>query len=114
MAIFRRRPLFLCCSALMIACLTGFFLRNMIPLAVTGGVIAIGGGVLLWRYAKRRNLTRICIVVAVLILSCLGILRTHTWFYGSESAVMSSLEGQTVRVSGIVTDRRGSGSYMTS
>ena len=114
MAIFRRRPLFLCCSVFMIACLAGFFLRSMIPLAVSGGVVAVGGGVLLWRYTKRRNLMGIGIIVAVLILSCLGILRTHTWFYGSESAVMSSLEGQTVRVSGIVTDRRGSGSYMTS
>ena len=88
MAIFRRRPLFLCCSVFMIACLAGFFLRSMIPLAVSGGVVAVGGGVLLWRYAKRRNLTVIGIIVAVLILSCLGILRTHTWFYGSESAVM--------------------------
>ena len=110
MAIFHRRPLFLCCSVLMLACLAGFFLRSTGAWLVAGGVTAVGAGVLLWWRAKRRDRMGICLIVAAILLALLGFSRVGSWFYGGDEATLSNLEGQTVTVTGTITDRRGSGS----
>ena len=114
MAIFHRRPLFLCCSVFLLACLAGFFLRSTGAWLVAGGVTAVGAGVLLWWKARRRDRMGICLIVAAILLALLGFSRVGSWFYGGDAATLSNLEGQTVTVTGTVTDRRGSGSYMTS
>ena len=114
MAIFRHRPLFLCCSVFLLACLAGFFLRMTAALIPIGIVLAVGIAFLLsWR-AKRRDLVGVCIVVSAILLSFIGLFRVQSWFYGGDTATLTDLEGQTVTVTGTVTDRRGSGSYMTS
>ncbi|MBR6781925.1 MAG: ComEC/Rec2 family competence protein [Clostridia bacterium] len=114
MAIFRRRPLFLCCSVFMLACLAGFFLGATEILMPLGIALAVGtAALLLWR-AKRRDLTGACVIAAAILLLFAGLFRSHLWFYDGEAARLSDLEGQTVNITGTVTDRRGSGSYMTS
>ena len=114
MAIFHRRPLFLCCSVFLLACLTGYFLPSEGRLILFGCVAAVGALILLIHWARKRNLTAICIIIAALILLFAGLFRSHLWFYGGKTARLTALEGQTVKVTGTVTDRRGSGSYMTS
>ena len=114
MAIFRRRPLFLCCSVFLLACLAGLFMRMTAVLIPIGIVLAMGTAfLLLWR-ARRRDLVGICITVAAVLLSCFGALRVHTWFHGGEAASLARLEGQDVTITGVVTDRRSSGAYLTS
>ena len=113
MDIFRRRPLFLCCTAFLLACLAGFFLRGSWSSAAVGGAAAVGA-VLLCLRRGRRTPTVIWVTVAAVLLALCGMARSHLWFYGGEAASLSALEGQTVTVTGIVTDRRGAGSYMTS
>lgn len=114
MAIFHRRPLFLCCSVFLLACLTGYFLPSVGRLILFGCVAAVGALILLIHWARKRNLTAICIIITALILLFAGLFRSHLWFNGGETARLTALEGQTVKVTGTVTDRRGSGSYMTS
>ena len=114
MAIFHRRPLFLCCSVFLLACLTGYFLPSVGRLILFGCVAAVGALILLIHWARKRNLTAICIIIAALILLFAGLFRSHLWFNDGETARLTALEGQTVKVTGTVTDRRGSGSYMTS
>lgn len=114
MDIFRRRPLFLCCSVLMLATLAGLFLRAPEATVAVGGVLAAGCLILcLWR-AKRRDLMGVFVIAAAVLVAIVGLARSHTRFYGGEAASLAALEGQTVTVTGTVTDRRGAGSYLTS
>ena len=114
MAIFRHRPLFLCCSVFLLACLAGFFLPSTGTLLLLGGTVTVGLLILLIPLARRKKLTAICVVMASVLLLFGGLFRSHQWFYGGETARLSELEGQTVKVTGTVTDRRSSGSYFTT
>ena len=114
MDIFRRRPLFLCCSVFLLATLAGLFLRSAGILMAVGGVLAVGATALcLWR-ARRRSMISVCVIAAAALLALGGIARSHLWFHGGDAASLSALEGQTVTVTGVVTDRRGAGAYLTS
>ena len=113
MDIFRRRPLFLCCSVFLLASLAGFFLRGSWLSAATGGTAAIGA-VLLCIRGGRRDPTIRWVTVAAVLLALAGMARSCLWFYGGERASLSALEGETVTVTGVVTDRRGSGSNLTA
>ena len=114
MDIFRRRPLFLCCSVFLLASLAGFFLRGGWLSAAIGGTAAIGAVLLCLRSRRSRNLTAIWVTVAAVLLALVGMARSCLWFYGGERASLSALEGETVTVTGIVTDRRGSGGSLTA
>ena len=113
MDIFRRRPLFLCCSVFLLASLAGFFLRGGWLSAAIGGTAAIGA-VLLCIRGGRRDPTIRWVTVAAVLLALVGMARSCLWFYGGERASLSALEGETVTVTGIVTDRRGSGGSLTA
>ena len=114
MSIFRRRPLFLCCSVLLLATLAGFFLRAAAVLMAVGVVLFMAALLLgLWR-AKRRDLMGVWVIAAAVLLAIGGLARSHGQFYGGEAASLSALEGKTVTVMGTVTDRRGGGSFITS
>lgn len=113
MSIFRRRPLFLCCFGFTLASLAGFFL----PLAgklVIGGCLLVGAVLFCaWRLGRRDRLR--AVVGGILCLLVLaGFLLSHLWFFGNNAVALRELEGQTVTVTGTVTDRRGSGGFMTS
>ena len=56
----------------------------------------------------------VCAIAAAALLALGGIARSHLWFHGGNAAFLSALEGQTVTVTGVVTDRRGAGAYLTS
>ena len=114
MDIFRHRPLFLCCSVFLLACLAGFFLPVTWLSAAAGSVAAVGAVLLCLRGVRCRGRGMILITVAAVAVALLGLVRTHLWFNGGEAASLSKSEGQTATVTGIVTDRRGSGSYITS
>ena len=114
MDIFRHRPLFLCCSVFLLATLAGLFLRSAGILMAVGGVLAVGATALcLWR-ARRRSMISVCVIAAAALLALGGVARSHLWFHGGDAASLSALEGQTVTVTGVVTDRRGAGAYLTS
>ena len=113
MAIFRRRPLFLCCFGFTLACFAGFFL----PLA---GKLLCGVGLLigtilfcLWRM-RRKDGPRASLCGVLCLLALAGFLLSHLYFECGNARALFSLEGQTVTVTGTVTDRRGSGGFMTS
>jgi hypothetical protein len=116
MAIFRRRPLFLCCFGFILASLAGFFL----PLAgklILGGCLLVGAVLFcawrLWRGDRLRAVAGgIRGILCLLVLA--GFLLSHLWFFGDHAVALRELEGQTVTVTGTVTDRRGSGGFMTS
>ena len=113
MDIFRRRPLFLCCSVFLLASLAGFFLRGGWLSAAAGSVAAVGA-VLLCIRGGRRDPTIRWVTVAAVVLALVGLLRSYAWFCGGEAASLSASEGETVTVTGVVTDRRSAGSYVTS
>ena len=114
MDIFRHRPLFLCCSVFLLATLAGLFLRSAGILMAVGGVLAVGAAALcLWR-ARRRSMISVCVIAAAALLALGGVARSHLWFHGGDAASLSAMEGQTVTVTGVVTDRRGAGAYLTS
>lgn len=113
MAIFRHRPLFLCCFGFTLTAFAGFFL----PLAwkpVVGGCLLVGTILFcIWRFRRGDRLrTLLCGVLCLLAL--MGFLSSHLWFESGNGKMLSSLEGQTVTVTGTVTDRRGSGGFLTS
>ena len=113
MAIFRRRPLFLCCFGFTLASLAGFFL----PLAgklILGGCLLVGSVLFCaWRLGRRDRL-RAVVGGILCLLVLVGLLLSHLWFFGNSAVALRELEGQTVTVTGTVTDRRGSGGFMTS
>ena len=113
MHIFRHRPLFLCCFGFTLACFAGFFL----PLA---GKLLCGVGLLigtilfcLWRM-RRKDGPRAGLCGVLCLLALAGFLLSHLYFESGNARALSSLEGHTVTVTGTVTDRRGSGGFMTS
>lgn len=113
MSIFRRRPLFLCCFGFTLASLAGFFL----PLAgkpVLGGCLLIGALIFCILRARQRDIFRAILGGVLCLLVLVGFLSSYLWFHGGSAAILTELEGKTIIVTGTVTDRRGSGGYMTS
>lgn len=113
MDIFRRRPLFLCCFGFTLASLAGFFLPLVGKLAI-GGCLLVGAvPFCAWRLRQKDRLR--AVVGGILCLLVLaGFLLSHLCFFGGHAAALRELEGKTVTVTGTVTDRRGSGGFMTS
>lgn len=113
MAIFRRRPLFLCCFGFTLASLAGFFLPLAGKLAL-GGCLLVGAFLFcLWR-VRRKDVFSTVLGGALCLLALVGFLLSHLWFQEGSAAALRDLEDKTVSVTGTVTDRRGSGGYMTS
>ena len=113
MAIFRRRPLFLCCFGFTLACAAVFFLPLVGKLAIGGCLLA--GAVLFfaWRLWRGDRLRAVAGGVLCLLMLA-GFLLSHLWFFGDHAVSLHELEGKTVTVTGTVTDRRGAGGFMTS
>lgn len=113
MAIFRHRPLFLCCFGFTLAFFAGFFLPFAWKLFCGVGLLI--GAILffLWRIRQKdRSRAALCGVLCLLALA--GFLLSHLYFESGSARTLASLEGQTVTVTGTVTDRRRSGGFMTS
>ncbi len=113
MGIFRHRPLFLCCSVFMLACLAGFFLPPW-GKAALGGSLLFGAVFFCVSRGRRREFRRVAVCGAALLLTLSGLLGSHLWFHGKDAAALTAHEGETVTVTGVITDRRGSGGYMTA
>ena len=113
MDILRHRPLFLWCALFMTASVAGAFLPTAWA-GLLGGMFLGGMGVfLLWRCIRRDRYRALVALVAVLS-ACLGLLQSRHSFYHSEAADLRSLAHTTVHVTGVVTDSRGSGGYLSS
>ena len=113
MSIFRHRPLFLCCFGFTLASLAGVFLPLTGKL-VLGGCFLFGALIFCIWQIQRRAVFRTVLTGVLCVLVLTGFLSSHLWFHGGSVAFMRSLTGHTVTVTGTVTDRRGSGGYMTS
>ena len=113
MRIFRHRPLFLLCFGFTLASLAGFFLSPLWA-AVMGGCFLVGTVIYcIWRVWRRDSFRAILGGVLGLLVS-VGLLCSQLWLYGGSAAALNALTGETVTVTGTVTDRRGSGGYMTA
>ena len=113
MDLFRRRPMFVCCSVFMLAAIAGFFL----PLwgKLIGGGVALAATLLFCAVGKRKGFQwRRTVGIVACALAILALLQSHLWFCGGIAKEGDAHEGQPVTVSGVITDRRGSGGYMTS
>lgn len=114
MNILHRRPLFLCCSLFMLASLAGLF-WDAAAKWILGGIFLVG--MLLYArlsFIRRRDTYRAVLAVAVGILFCLALLRSHTSLHSPTHEYLRSREQSSVQVCATVTDRRGSGGNMTA
>ncbi len=115
MNIFRHRPLFLGCSVCMGAIAIGYALPRLMAgwsmlLFLLGAVIALACGMRFMATRPRALTLAIC-----LLLSAASLLRTYTTLDGGRPITpLADLEPSTARVTGVITDRRGSGDYITS
>lgn len=114
MDILRHRPLFLCCAVFMLSAVAGF------PLNAAGkcvlGALVLSGTVLYacLTCACRKNTYRTVLAVTAGILACLALLRSGLTFHSDTRSYLQSLEQTDARVEATVTDRRGSGGYLTA
>lgn len=113
MGLFRHRPLFLVCSVCMLAAVAGFLLPAVGDIALAG-LIAIGAVLYvpfrLWRRDRYRGI--LCMVASLLAL--LTLLQSSLCFHGEARTHLTDLEEETVLVEGVITERRGSGGFLTS
>ncbi len=123
MDLLRYRPMFLWCAAFTAASGGGYLLFGtsllslqtarivalcLILCCVLGGLFA---GLFLWLRGRRRQ--GVTVLVACLLLS-FGSGRSLAVFRGEQAVRLSELEHEPVTVRGVVTDRRGSGGYLSS
>mgnify|MGYP002513770741 CR=1 FL=1 len=113
MHIFRHRPLFLCCFGFTLACFAGFFL-SLAGKLLCGVGLLIGTILFCLRRIRRKDGPRASLCGVLCLLALAGFLLSHLYFESGSARTLASLEGQTVTVTGTVTDRRGSGGFMTS
>ncbi len=113
MGILRRRPLFACCSAFLIAAAAGFFLPVWGKL-ILGAALALTAAILAFVRVRKGHGYKYITAIVACVLAILALVQSHLWFCEGFSKNSTALEGQTVTVSGVVTDRRGSGGYLTS
>lgn len=113
MNIFHRRPLFLCCSVFLLASVAGFFLVGWGKVAVGAALLlcAVGYGI---RALRRREAHRGVLAGVACLLALAALLQSQLYFHRGTAKSFSEREGETVTVTGVVTDRRGSGGYLTS
>ncbi len=113
MELFRRRPLFLCCFLCMLVCIAGAFLPAAGRWVLLGAILLCALLVGLWMLRKS-NLRASLLADAAAILALLSLLQSSLYFHGTEAQMLTAREGHTVIAEGTVTDRRGSGGYLTS
>ncbi len=113
MELFRRRPLFLCCFLCMPACIGGAFLPATGRWVLMGAILFCALIIGFWMFRKR-NFRALLLTAVAASLAFLLLLHSVLYFHGTEAQTLASLEGQTVTAVGTVTERRGSGGYMTS
>lgn len=125
MDIFRHRPLFLWCTAFAAASAGGFLLFGVKAGMVSGMsaglllclalaclfVAGVGVCVALTLTHRRRQAVTIALAVVV---SALGLWQSYATFAGLQTRRLASLEGQTVTATGVITERRGGASQLSS
>lgn len=113
MNILHRRPLFLCCAVFMLSAVVGFAL----PTAgkwIGGCLLFVAAAAAVALGVHRRDVRRALLAVIASMLAVLALFQSHVTFHGTTAARLHELEQTTVRVEGVITERRGSGGYMTS
>ena len=113
MNILRHRPLFFCCALFMLAAVAGYAL----PLAgkwILGILLLSVAAIHMVVRLRKRDRYRAVLGTVAGLLAVLALFQSHMIFHGDTATRLHALEQTTVRVEGVVTDRRGSGGYMTS
>ena len=114
MNLLHNRPLFACCAAFMLASLAGIPL-GILEKCLIGGMV-LAGAILCARYCvkRKRDTYRATLSIAAGVLACLALLESALVFQSPARTRLQALEHQTAEVEATVTDRRGSGGYMTA
>ncbi len=118
MKLFCNRPMTVLCTVFLCAAAGGFFLfwengSASLLLTVLACLfpVAAGAVVLLLRRGKRRQAAA---AIAAVALAALALMQSYMTFAGRYAAFWASSVQKSVVVEGIVTDRRGSGGYLSS
>ncbi len=122
MSLFARRPLLVLCAAFLGAAVGGWFLffEGVVPgvsasilLAVAvGACLAVGLAVAAVSFRRHRARAAVAVVASLLAVTALG--QSFILFAGQEASALRAKENTTVTVTGVVTDRRGAGGYLSS
>lgn len=113
MNVLHRRPLFLCCAVFMLSAAVGFAL----PTAgkwICGIFLFVAVTVMVALWLHRKKNYRALLAMAAGLLAIFALLQSHLTFHGASVQRLRGQEQSTVRVEGVITDRRGAGGYMTS
>lgn len=121
MELFRNRPLFLLCTVFLGVSAGGMFVFRDgsagLRWALFGGLaiacVAAAGiiGRLLWR---KRQVRRATVGAIALLLTIVALMQSYGLFAGKQTRQAEALAHKTVNVTAVVTDRRGSGGYLSS
>ncbi len=113
MNILHRRPLFFCCALFMLSSVMGFAL----PAAgkwIFGILLFAAAVIFACVQLRHRDTYRTVLAAVASLLAILALFQSHITFHGETVTRLCALEHTTVRVEAVVTDRRGSGGYITS
>lgn len=113
MDILRHRPLFCGCLVFMTVLVAGAFLQPA-GMWLLGGSLTAGALLFAFIRFRRRESPRACAALIGAALACLALARGYQTFQSPDTMALRSLEHTTARITGVITDRRGSGGYMTA
>ena len=120
MDLFRRRPLFCACGLYMAMAALGFFLHARGLWSFTAVLllsVLVPSLTLAYALSRlwRRSYARGAAILLCTILPLLSIWQSYAMLEGGDTVTyLSAMEGQETTVEGTVTERRGSGGYMTT
>ena len=114
MNILRHRPLFFCCAVFMLSAVLGFCM-GAVEKWICGGLV-LAAAVLCagFLFARRRDARRAILSLVAAMLACLALVQSQATFHSASSVYVESIAHTEAQIHATVTDRRGSGGYMTS
>lgn len=117
MNIFRYRPLFAGCFCFTVASLGSFLLPPVLR-GIMGGLSLFWGLLfclcLILRRTRGLSPRRYILGAILCLLFLLGMLSSRLYFHSKSLTTLTSLQEQTVTVTGVITERRSSKGYLTS
>ncbi len=124
MGLFHHRPLFLWCTAFVVAAASGYLLFDVwsspvaspwaVFLCLLAVLAAVGGMLcLLWRQRADR-MRRIVTAAIACVMAAVGLSMSFVTFAGPYAMHLKAYVGETAVVDAVVRERRGTGGYLSS